>query len=603
MNSITKLHVLFFFVFIFYAVSCTAKLEKQTYTNVYDLHFAMRFDSAVVYPWRENGAYSNYTIPAYIQDSNRNLFAKKYFKGFPFSKRLRSEYEQRILLPNNNIKEAVIGFEGKGDNIKLVSIILDAIGKQENILFSDTLRFRPDSILSLFTQNINLNNAEMLNVRINVEGEIDKDAYIAFSRLDILIDGKPIDEFPVRTLSPLIVDKKINYTGINVDRKIGLEQINEINDKKIIGLGESVHGNDGIKNLAYQLIIQAVERLNCKLVLQEMPLEQSFAYNRFIQDDNYELDSSLVINHATINFLNRLRSFNSGKTKDSKVKLYGMDYNSILSSTQSSAMDIFDFITVLNQKSQIPEVDQLSLLLMKKDRNCAINFLDTHRDKIKKLLTAEEIECILHILRVSKQAGDAGIERFIRRDSIMFVNARFLIDKFAKDENVKTVIYGHAGHINPISSYPAVPCIPFGRYMRKAYGESYSPLLFLIGSGEAMAYDEHYNRKDNWLSRPPENSMEYFLSLIDDNVFYTPLTVDFNELTLSRLQGSHHIPQEFYPFNLYQRFKGVFFIKSTDCTHKDEKEISFEKAYDRLIMKIKQRQEKIKEIQKRIENL
>ena len=74
-----------------------------------------------------------------------------------------------------------------------------------------------------------------------------------------------------------------------------------------------------------------------------------------------------------------------------------MDYNSILSSTQSSAMDIFDFITVLNQKSQIPEVDQLSLLLMKKDRNCAINFLDTHRDKIKKLLTAEEIECILHL--------------------------------------------------------------------------------------------------------------------------------------------------------------------------------------------------------------
>ena len=56
MNSITKLHVLFFFVFIFYTVSCTAKLEKQTYTNVYDLHFAMRSDSAVVYPWRENGA-------------------------------------------------------------------------------------------------------------------------------------------------------------------------------------------------------------------------------------------------------------------------------------------------------------------------------------------------------------------------------------------------------------------------------------------------------------------------------------------------------------------------------------------------------------------
>lgn len=73
-----------FFVFIFYTVSCTAKLEKQTYMNVYDLHFAMRSDSAVVYPWRENGAYSNYTIPAYIQDSNRNLFAKNILKDFLF---------------------------------------------------------------------------------------------------------------------------------------------------------------------------------------------------------------------------------------------------------------------------------------------------------------------------------------------------------------------------------------------------------------------------------------------------------------------------------------------------------------------------------------
>ena len=89
MNSTTKTHTLFFFVFIFYAVSCTAKLGKQTYTNIYDLHFAMRSDSAVVYPWRENGAYSNYTIPTYIQDSNRNLLAKKNFKGIPFSKRIR----------------------------------------------------------------------------------------------------------------------------------------------------------------------------------------------------------------------------------------------------------------------------------------------------------------------------------------------------------------------------------------------------------------------------------------------------------------------------------------------------------------------------------
>lgn len=114
----------------------------------------------------------------------------------------------------------------------------------------------------------------------------------------------------------------------------------------------------------------------------------------------------------------------------------------------------------------------------------------------------------------------------------MFVNVRFLIDKFVKDENVKMVIYGYVGYINFILSYFVVFCIFFGRYMCKVYGESYFFLLFLIGSGEVMVYDEYYNRKDNWLSSFFENSMEYFLSFIDDNVFYIFLIVDFNELIL-----------------------------------------------------------------------
>lgn len=111
---------------------------------------------------------------------------------------------------------------------------------------------------------------------------------------------------------------------------------------------ESVHGNDGIKNLAYQLIIQAVERLNCKLVLQEMPSNNHLPTIGLYKMTIMNLILPWLSTMLQLIF-KRLRSFNSGKTKDSKVKLYGMDYNSILSSTQSSAMDIFDFITGLNK--------------------------------------------------------------------------------------------------------------------------------------------------------------------------------------------------------------------------------------------------------------
>lgn len=602
MKLIIKTQILFLVFFIFHTTSCTAQLEKQTYTHVYDLHFTMQPDSTIVYPWRENGAYSNYSIPFYINDSGRNLFTMRFMTGFPFYNHLRTEYEQRILLPSNNIKQAVVEFEGKGNNIKLVSIILDAIGKQENILFSDTLNFIPDTVLNLASQSINLVNAELLNIRINAEGEIDKDAYITFSKLNIQIDGKPIDAFPIRTLPTLTVNEKTNFMSINSDKKIELEQISEINNKRIIALGESMHGNYGINNLAYQIMTQAVERLNCKLILLEMPMEKSFAYNRFIHDMDYKIDSTIASNHTTADFLKRLRIYNSDKTKDAKVKLFGIDYNPSLSSSQNSAIDIFDFITDLNQEPQIPEIDQFSLLLMKEDFANAINYLDTYRDKMEKLLTTEEIESILHILRVSQQTGRDGIERFKQRDYVMFLNAKFLIDKFAKDSDAKIIVYEHAAHINPISTYPFVPCTPFGRYMHEVYSDNYSPLLLLVGTGESRVYEGAYNVKNKMLISPPENSIEYLLSNSEINTFYTPLTSDFDKLTLSRYKGNRHIAQEFFPFNLYQRYNGIFFKKNADNENSEENDISFDEAIEKDIMKVKQRQKKKEQIQKRVQN-
>lgn len=108
---------------------------------------------------------------------------------------------------------------------------------------------------------------------------------------------------------------------------------------------------------------------------------------------------------------------------------------------------------------------------------------------------------------------------------------------------------------------PAVPCTSFGRFIRETYSESYSPLLFWVGGRESRAYDKHFNIKNKLLRKPPENSIEYSLSNSEDNTFYVPLTPDFDKLILSRFKRSHHISQEFYVFNLYQRYKGVFLMR------------------------------------------
>jgi len=112
--------------------------------------------------------------------------------------------------------------------------------------------------------------------------------------------------------------------------------------------------------------------------------------------------------------------------------------------------------------------------------------------------------------------------------------------------------------------------------MQEQYSDAYSPLLILTGEGTGIAYDQHYNQQKTFLHKLPFNSMESFLSTFDENIFYIPLTPEFNRLILSRFKGSHHMPQEFYPFNLYQRYKGIFFSKNLGRKPMENKEVTFQ---------------------------
>ena len=185
--------------------SNNAQIKKLTYTRAYDLEFNVLPDSMRLYNWIENAAYQPYSLSWGIGDSTRSLFGKRNFTEFPFMKQLRTEYSQRILLPHNKLKEGVIGFECKGRNLNRITLTLEAIDEAENLLAIETLTYRPDSTLKTHSKHIDLSNASSLNIRINALGEENKDAYIAFSKVKVTLDNKPIDEYPVRLLNPTIV--------------------------------------------------------------------------------------------------------------------------------------------------------------------------------------------------------------------------------------------------------------------------------------------------------------------------------------------------------------------------------------------------------------
>lgn len=601
MRDMLKHYLLYSFFTIISVIPSVAQSEKLIYTRAYDLDFNMLPDSMRLYNWIENAAYKPYSISWGVEDPTRSLFGKRNFTEFPFMKQLRTEYSQRILLPHNNLKEGVIGFECKGRNLNRVTLTLEAIDEAENRIAIETLTYKPDSTLKTHSKRIDLSNASSLNIRINALGEENKEASVAFSKVKISLDNKPIDEYPIRILNPIKLDNSLDYVCEDNKHCFDLAQINNLKDKQIIALGESVHGNSDIINFVFSQMEETIEKQNCKLVLMEYPLGKSLFYNRYIHEKAFELDSSLI-SHPTIGvFLNKLRVYNQGREDNDKVRLFGIDYTHQKTLTMSSIFYLFDFIAAINKKPQIPELDRLAVLIMKNKLSDALNYLHMHRSKIAELLREDEISCFEFILNLNVQhLQTPSIERYIQRDSTMALCAQFLINKFAKEKSSKVFVYAHAVHTNPVSTYPAVHCEPMGSYLRKAFGSDYYSLIITTEGGDAIATDLQFGTKDKALGKAPTNSLEYYLNSLTDCSIYFPLNASFNQLVLTRFKGAYHSSEEFYPTNLYQRFSGVFFIKHGNRNNVFVREESFEEVSKEVITKANRRKEILKEMELRM---
>lgn len=292
-----------------------------------------------------------------------------------------------------------------------------------------------------------------------------------------------------------------------------------------------------------------------------MPMENSFWYHRYVCDQQFVPDAGKM---ATLDeqqraFLNELRQYNKDKEPGEIVHLWGMDYVSERNPMVSSAKELAGFLTYLNRTFKLREVDTLVSLLAEKEWQPAIDYLKGHQQELQAALTADEQACMLHILSLSQQAGSDRMQRKAGRDSVMFANADFLLSHYTRPS---AVVYAHSVHINPVSSYPVVSGSTFGKYMKEKYGDDYATFLLLTDSRRAKAFSvAAVAVSDITLQIPPTGSMEALLGGQPYRQFYLPLTEQYDGLILSRFTGSVEPMQEFYPFNLYRRYQGIFFVK------------------------------------------
>lgn len=288
------------------------------------------------------------------------------------------------------------------------------------------------------------------------------------------------------------------------------------------------------------------------------------------------------------------------------MRLLGMDYNTYQSQYQNSSVDLFDFLSYINKDKRNYEADILSVMLYDNRLADALEYLKTHKQELEKVMTEDEVLCMEYILSFSIRMNKDNITRILLRDSVMMENISFMEKAFVTDSKDRIMVYAHALHLNKLSAYPADNYRSAGKFLYEKYGDDYASFLLVSDRGEFKAQAEFGIIKNSKLQLPCAGSMEKALNMIGKKFCYVPVTDKDEQIVLSRFTGLYDSGEcQFFPFNLYRRYDGVFYVKGNEVSWDNTTEApknSLDKGMEvleRIENKIKKRKAITNEIRNR----
>lgn len=537
--------------------------QKYTYSDKYDFQF--KYDQQDIHsqPWNISRLSWLSTIQELKEDNGQHLFTFYHPKNFPFTRNLIVECDQRILLPLNNEEDGKVTLSFKGDNIESAELIVTGLDKEEGCLYSDTLMLKVSSTIGTASASVSLSNVKLLHIKIVAFGLLDRESTFSLAGVDIFLGNKAIDTYSLADSESDFNFPLDKIIPLDINSIQGFSEIESLKKKRIIAVGESVHGSSSIAKLIPSFIKQQIVQNNCRLVLCEIPLERTLIYNRYIHDTSFAMEKDYLFGIEFETLLEWLREYNSHKKESEKVSILGMDYCNYLNSENATSSYLFDYLTLINKKNRSREIDTLSIMLLEKPLREAMNYVQSQK-KLEKELSPEDYKCITHILTLSESMGTDENKRLIARDSVMFENTKFLISNFCPAD-ARTFIHGHSGHLNRISGYPFLPdVISLGAMMSRYYHDDYYSITVLVENGSLFLPNVKMVRNCYQLENL-ESTLETTLAKVGHDMYFTYIPECLDKPIFSRYVASIFKKQCFYPFNIYRRHDGIIFIRNTEC--------------------------------------
>lgn len=445
---------------------------------------------------------------------------------------LHGYFFKRILLPDVFADTIQVQVNSKSKNIGYAKLLVDRISSDEKIFFTDTMSINVnDTSWCTTSYKLPASGMKFMGLRLLIYEMNKVEKIFWLDQLTILLDGKPINEFPSPTIHPFSVSDPESMKKLSFNKNL-YDHIEELKVKKIIALGETVHGSGSINRATSQIIKHQVLNNGCKLVLLEIPFEIMMFFNKEVQGevickgDSVLKSSNPLFDLPILDDLIKWLTQYNKENPDNMVTLMGTDIHPL---EEENRKLLSEYVTCLNRTINSQALNDFSEVLSRKldfrEPNRALAYLN-ERPELKEALQPTDYLMIKHNLEMSLKATPITPARLDRRDVIMKDNAIFLIDLFAP-ENETVTIWTHFGHANYTKDHSDLPHPSFGSYMKELYKDGYGCLGITIGGGgvNAVTMDitpttVDITRANKEVAPPLQCSMEYYFNLQPEEYIY-----------------------------------------------------------------------------------
>lgn len=182
-----------------------------------------------------------------------------------------------FLMPDiYSLHDMKASFTCKNQGFDTVQLIFTGYNSDGNKVSIDTLKTERTDNWHESTITLHTGKVSFMHLALEMEDSapnIDKALWID----KILLKTNEIDlaEYPPRNLDKEYIPDVNEITKLSFENPVAYKQIEVLATKKMVALGESLHGSGTLEESVIQIMKHRILYNNCKLILLEIPLEQS----------------------------------------------------------------------------------------------------------------------------------------------------------------------------------------------------------------------------------------------------------------------------------------------------------------------------------------